>query len=107
MVAPTAPTSETPTSGRRYTAALLAALAVWVELVVGVSYLLYARTYWLRESDEANLREWLDEARIYRKSLSDLVSEYIEMLDRYPQAEAESLTARRREEIQEQLQGLA
>jgi two-component system, cell cycle sensor histidine kinase and response regulator CckA len=107
MVVPVAPNIETAAPGRRYTVALVAALAFWVALVAGLSYLLYARTYWLREADEANLREWFDEARIHRKSLPELVAEYLDMLDRFPPAEAESWTVRKRQEIAEQLQRLA
>ena len=64
-------------TGRRFTMALAVVLALWAALVGGFAYLLYSRTYWLREADEANLREWLDEYRNFRKSLPDLVREYV------------------------------
>lgn len=93
--------------GRRFTAALVAALVLWTGVVIFLAYLLYSRSYWLRESDEANLREWLDESRVFRKAIPELVTEYLELRDRFKTEDEESLAVRKREEIAEQLRRLA
>ena len=67
--------------GRRFVVALIAVVTLWTSLVGGLAYLLYARTFWLRESDEANLREWIDEGRIFRKSLRELMADYFDLHD--------------------------
>lgn len=95
-----------PTGGR-FTLALAVALVLWAALVGGVAYLLYSRTYWLREADEANLREWLDEARIYRKSLPELAADYIDLHDRDRLEESDGPVIQKRREIGEQLKRLA
>lgn len=108
MDAPVAPTSDlaAPT-GRRFAIALTIVLLLWAALVGVVAYLLYARTFWLREADEANIREWLDEARIYRKSLPELTAEYIDLHDRQQLGDSDGLVVVKRQEIAEQLKCLA
>ena len=108
MDAPVAPPSDliAPT-GRRFAVALTIALLLWAAMVGGVAYLLYSRTYWLREADEANLREWLDEARIYRKSLPELAAEYIDLHDRQNLSDADGPVVHKRQEIAEQLKCMA
>ncbi len=108
MDAPVAPPSDliAPT-GRRFAVALTIVLVLWAAMVGGVAYLLYSRTYWLREADEANLREWLDEARIYRKSLPELVAEYVDLHDRQRLDDTDGPVVHKRQEIAEQLKCLA
>jgi len=81
-------------------------LALWAGLTGGLAYLLYARTHWLRESDEANLREWLDEGRVFRKALPDIVEEYLALRDGAKLPPDDSAVVRKREEISEQLKRL-
>ncbi len=108
MIEAAMPTREQKSSqGRRFTVVLVGALALWTGLVILLAYLLYSRSYWLRESDEANLREWLDESRVFRKAIPELVAEYLELRDRYQTESEESLAVRKREEITEQLRRLA
>ena len=108
MDAPIAlPTDSVKPTGRRFAIALTVALALWAALVGGVAYLLYSRTYWQREADEANLREWLDEARIYRKSLPELAAEYIDLHDRDRLNDDDGPVVHKRQEIAEQLKRLA
>src|SRR5262245_48530642 len=68
--------------GRRYAVTLAASLAGWVTLVGTLVYLIYARTTWLGQADAANLREWIDESRVYRKTLPDLAGDYLALRDR-------------------------
>ncbi|MFL5331354.1 MAG: sensor histidine kinase [Gemmataceae bacterium] len=100
-------TEPAPPAGRRYAAALVAGLLIWTGLIGILAYLLYSRSYWLRESDEANLREWIDEGRVFRKTLPELVAEYLELRDRYQTPDDEALAVRKRQEIAEQLKRLA
>jgi hypothetical protein len=93
--------------GRRFTVILVGVLALWTGIVILLAYLLYSRTYWLRESDEANLREWLDESRVFRKAIPELVAEYLELRDRFGTEHEESPAVRKRDEIGEQLRRLA
>jgi signal transduction histidine kinase len=68
-------------------------------LVGWVGYALYRQAQWSQEADEYNLREWLNEARVFRQTLPELVREYLEC--RTPE-EADD----KAEEIREQLQAL-
>jgi signal transduction histidine kinase len=53
------------------------AVVFWAVLVGWLSYTLYDQTRWWRKADEANLREWLDESRVFRKSLPELARDYV------------------------------
>src|SRR5438552_16301446 len=90
--------------GGRYAVALAATVACWAALVGALVYLIYARTAWVHQADQAHLREWLDEARVFRKTIPDLVAEYIKLRD-------DGLTgtdevANKAAEIAEQLQAM-
>src|SRR5262249_6060533 len=60
--------------GRRLTPPRLlpAVLPGWL------GFLLYSRAQWWQESDENNLREWLNESPIFRATLPELVRDYLE-----------------------------
>src|SRR5262249_54373633 len=82
--------AETPTPGppeprirlgRRYTLALAASLACWAGLVGALVYVINSRANMLRQADEANIREWLDESRVFRRTLPDLVGDYLALRD--------------------------
>jgi signal transduction histidine kinase len=57
---------------------------LWVALVGWLGWLLYSRANWTREADQADLREWLNETRVFRKTLPDLVNEYAAAADADP-----------------------
>jgi len=63
--------------------ALAPAVLFWAALVTWLAYLLSERTDQPRETDEANLREWIDEARSFRKTLPEVVREYLHLLSGY------------------------
>src|SRR5687767_8603631 len=68
---------------RKVVRALAPAVLFWAALVTWLAYLLSERTDQGRETDEANLREWIDEARSFRKTLPEVVREYLARLDSY------------------------
>src|SRR5207248_146863 len=93
--------------GGRYAVALAATVACWALLVGALVYLIVARTAWTHQADQAHLTEWLDEARVFRKTIPDLVAQYIELRDSgLPPALTDEEVARKVGEIREQLKSL-
>src|SRR5436190_4870682 len=103
---PAVPTPSTPEPrvrlGRRYTLALAASLACWAGLVGALVFLIYSRTTWLHQSDQANLREWLDESRVFRKTLPDLAGDYLALRESGLPGDL----AKKTEEIREQMRDM-
>ena len=64
--------------GWKYFRGLAPPLLVLAVLLGWLAYLLYARAHWWQQTDENNLREWLNEARVFRKSLPELTREYLD-----------------------------
>ncbi|MEZ6141196.1 MAG: HAMP domain-containing sensor histidine kinase [Zavarzinella sp.] len=64
----------------KYIRALAPAVLFWTVLVGWLAYLLFVGTQQGSQNDEANLREWLDEARVFRRTLPELVRQYDAML---------------------------
>lgn len=92
----------------KYVRALAPVVIFWCILIGWLAYLLQARVKWGAESDQANLQEWIEEARIFRKTLPELVREYLSMIDDYQVASHENENLQRKaEEIAEQLKALA
>ena len=65
----------------RYVGRLVPLAILWAILVGLLGWLLYSRANWGEESDRADVREWLDNTRVFRKTLSELVAEYVDLLD--------------------------
>lgn len=82
------------------------ALIVWLVLVGWLVGLLYGRAEWAEQADEASVREWIDEARNFRKTLPELVREYARLRDDDPAGTSAAVELKRRE-IEEQMRGLA
>jgi signal transduction histidine kinase len=61
--------------------ALAPAVLFWAALVTWLAYLLSERTDLGPETDEASVREWIDEARTFRKTLPELIREYLHRVD--------------------------
>jgi signal transduction histidine kinase len=91
--------------GGRYAVALAATVICWAALVGALVYLIFARTAWAHQADQTHLREWLDEARVFRKTIPDLVAEYIDLRDKGFALTDEDV-ARKTGEIHEQLKSL-
>ncbi len=62
-----------------YVVGLAPFVVVWIILVGWLASLLYSRASWSEESDEAIVREWLDETRPFRKTLLELIREYLHL----------------------------
>lgn len=64
----------------RYAVRLAPLVLLWAVLVGLLGWLLATRANWGEESDRANVREWVDNTRVFRKTLSELVREYVDLL---------------------------
>lgn len=78
---------------------------VWLILVGWLATVLHSRAGWSEQADEATVREWLDEARNFRKTLPELVRDYVH-LRQEPGAQPEQLQTKR-DEIAAHMYGLA
>jgi signal transduction histidine kinase len=90
--------------GGRLVRGMAPALICLVVLVGWLARALYSRTQWWQESDQANLSEWLDETRVFRKSLPEMVREYLAEHERSPESPELDEMAK---EIREQLTALS
>ena len=96
-----------PPTGWRFALGLAPALLFWGVLVGLLANSLYARTRWWREADEANLAEWLTEARPFRKSLPELARDYLDECKRFATSNgADGDPDDKADEIREQLRAL-
>jgi signal transduction histidine kinase len=64
----------------RYAYRLAPLGVLWAVLVGLLGWLLATRANWGEESDRADVREWLDNTRVFRKTLAELVREYVGLL---------------------------
>ena len=64
----------------RYAVRLAPLAVLWAVLVGLLGWLLATRAGWGEESDRADVREWLDNTRVFRKTLAELVREYVDLL---------------------------
>lgn len=64
----------------RYTGRLAPLAVLWAVMVGLLGWLLYTRANWNEDSDRADVREWLDNTRVFRKTLTELVREYVDLL---------------------------
>jgi signal transduction histidine kinase len=107
---PPAPAPAPPFTFWKYVGRLAPAAVLWFALLGWLGWLLYARAHWSREADEADVREWLNQTRVFRKSLPELVREYDAML-RDAEANPDEVNRRRltvkHAEIEEHLRALA
>ncbi|VTR93541.1 multi-sensor hybrid histidine kinase : Multi-sensor hybrid histidine kinase OS=Opitutus terrae (strain DSM 11246 / PB90-1) GN=Oter_1530 PE=4 SV=1: HATPase_c [Gemmata massiliana] len=63
----------------RYAGRLLPLAVLWAVLVGLLAWLLATRANWGEESDRADVREWLDNTRVFRKTLAELVREFVDL----------------------------
>ena len=92
----------------KYALGLAPFIVVWVVLVVWLSMLLMSKATWTDETDEATMREWLEETRPFRRTLPELIREYLEISDRAgSEAESPEKLEFKRSELVEQLKALA
>ncbi len=79
----------------KYVRGLTPPVLVLAVLVGWLGYALYVRVQWWQDADEYNLREWLNEARVFRQTVPELVREYLV-----------TRSHKKAEEIAQQLQAL-
>jgi signal transduction histidine kinase len=104
---PTPPPEPRIRLGRRYALTLAASGLCWAALVSALVYLVFSRTSLLQQADAAHVREWLDESRIHRKTLPDLIAEYVRAradIADSTQAALSQTVVRKADEIREQMQ---
>ena len=53
----------------RFVGRLAPLTLLWIALVVWLGWLLYSKATWTQQSDEEDMREWISETRVFRKSL--------------------------------------
>ena len=70
------PTPPPSLSLRPYVTRLGVLVGLWMLPFLWLGWDLYARGDLARQTDQADLREWLAETRVFRKTLPDLVREY-------------------------------
>jgi signal transduction histidine kinase len=63
----------------RYIARLAPLVVLWLVLAWFLGWLLYAWAGWNEASDRADVREWLENTRIFRKTLTELLLDYIDI----------------------------
>jgi signal transduction histidine kinase len=92
----------------KYLRGLAPPVAVLLVLVGWLAYALYLQVRLSQEADEYSMREWLNEAFTFRKTLPDLVREYLELRDLPEDAEGRKteILQRRAEEIRVHLRSL-
>src|SRR5687768_4913670 len=90
----------------KFVRALAPAVLFWAALVAWLAYLLGERTDQGAQSDEAIVREWIDEVRSFRKTLPELVREYLQTLDAHGGDPAAGAARARAKEIDQQLQAM-
>lgn len=88
----------------KYAANLTPILLVWVLLVTWLAVLLVDRANDSDRNDQAAVREWLDETRIFRKTLTELARDYVQLAG---DGADEALRSAKASEIEEQLKALA
>ena len=77
----------------RYVGRLAPLAVLWGVLVGLLGWLLYTRANWGEDSDRADVREWIENTRVFRKTLTELVREYADLL----RAEARANTPAKRQ----------
>jgi signal transduction histidine kinase len=104
------PTTPVPVSRRSawaYAEGLAPVAIVWLALVGWLAALLHNRANWSEQADEATIREWLDEARSFRKTLPELIREYVHIREEDPSGAADTERLReKRNEIKAQMDAL-
>ncbi|MBX7105583.1 MAG: HAMP domain-containing histidine kinase [Gemmataceae bacterium] len=93
--------------GQQLPIALTVAIVSVAALLLMLGFLVFERARWFGQADEANIREWLDEARVYRKSVPDLVAELLRMHDRDGFGPLDGPVVVKRKEIADQFARLA
>jgi signal transduction histidine kinase len=72
-----------------------------------LGWLLYNRASWNEDSDRADMREWINNTRIFRKTLGELVREHVDLLlDTAPGPDHANRLKNKRDEIEEHIRAM-
>ena len=88
----------------RYVIRLAPLVFLWLVMAGLLGWMLYTWAGWSEQADRADMREWIDNTRIFRKTLSELVREYVDLLqDEHPGSDYSTRLKNKRHEIEEQI----
>lgn len=88
----------------RYVVRLAPLVILWLLMAGLLGWMLYTWAGWSEQADRADMREWLDNTRIFRKTLAELVREYVDLLtDENPGPDYANRLKNKRNEIEEQI----
>jgi signal transduction histidine kinase len=91
----------------RYVGRLAPLVLLWVGMAGLLGWLLYTRANWNEESDRADIREWVENTRIFRKTLAELTREHADLLlDESPGPGHDARLKNKRDEIEEQIRAM-
>jgi signal transduction histidine kinase len=91
----------------RYVGRLAPLAVLWIGMAGLLGWLLYSRASWNDQSDRADVREWIDNTRIFRKTLVELVKDYVDLLsDTDPGADHVQRLRTKRAEIEEHIRAM-
>jgi signal transduction histidine kinase len=80
---------------------------LWVGMAGLLAWLLATRADWNEDSDRADMREWLDHTRPFRKTLAELTREHVDLLLEDPPGPGHDVRLKnKRDEIEEQLRAM-
>ena len=106
MTALTPPAPPLPVG--RYVLRLGPVVVLWFVLVGWLAWLIYTQATRGQEADRADVREWLDEARNFRKTLPELVRDYVALLEEDPPgAQHDKRLRAKAQELAEHMRALA
>ena len=91
----------------RYVGRMAPLFILWVVMAGLLGWLLYNRANWNEDSDRADMREWINNTRIFRKTLGELVRDYVDLLlDPTPGPDHTNRLKNKRDEIEEHIRAM-
>lgn len=91
----------------RYVGRLAPLALLWMSMAGLLGWLLYSRAGWSETSDRADMREWVENTRIFRKTLAELVRDYVEMAPTTAPGPDHAIRLRnKRDEIEEHIRAM-
>src|SRR5439155_1611943 len=101
------PAAAPPIPVWRYVGRLTPLAVLWFVLVGLLGWLLVTRANWGEDSERADVREWLDNTRVFRTTLTELVREYVDLLHaENPGLDHTDKVKSKRAEIEEHLRAM-
>jgi signal transduction histidine kinase len=88
----------------RYIPRLAPLVVLWMMMAGLLGWMLHNWAGWSEQADRADMREWIENTRIFRKTLSELVRDYVELLqEENPGLDPDARLKNKRDEIEEQI----